>query len=161
MQTEKKGISLYSLASLIAGLIATVISFGLILWLGGLIVTFGSMYAAVGIKNRLLSNLATLLLFCPPSLLFATLAALIIRRSNKINYLLPIPMFIITTFGCAFILSITNLFLGQLVAKGTGEMSYYFVLGYVSIFFPSLLSSGMIGWVTGKFIFARLVPTAH
>lgn len=161
MQVDKKGTSLYSLASIIAGLIATVISFGLILWLGGLIVTFGSMYASVGIKSRLLANLAILLLICPASLPFAALATLIIRRSTKINHLLPIPMFIITIFGCAFILSITNLFLGQLIAKGTGEMSYYFVLGYVSIFFPSLLSSGMIGWVTGKFIFARLVPTAH
>ena len=154
MHTDKKGIIVYRFISMTVGLIATVISFGLILWLGGLVVTFGSMYAETELKNTFLSNLASLLLICPASLLFSTLAAL---SSDKINKTLPIPILIIAVFGCALFLSATNLFLGQFVAKGTGEMSYYFVVGYISIFFPSLLSSAMVGWATGKFFFIRLV----
>jgi len=158
MQTDKKENTVYRFVSITVGLIATVISFGLILWLGGLIVTFGSMYAETELKNTFLSNLASLLLICPASLLFSTLAAL---SSEKINKTLPIPILIVAVFGCAFFLSATNLFLGQFIAKGTGEMSYYFVVGYISTFFPSLLSSTMVGWATGKFFFIRLTRAAH
>ncbi|NUM46205.1 MAG: hypothetical protein HUU38_16000 [Anaerolineales bacterium] len=158
MQTDKKSTIVYSFVSITVGLIATVISFGLILWLGGLVVTLGSMYAETGLNNTFLSNLASLLLICPASLLFAALAAF---SSDKIKKMLPIPILIIAVFGCAFFLSATNLFLGQLVAKGTGEMSYYFIVGYISIFFPSLLASVMVGWAIGKFIFIRLARAAH
>ena len=158
MQTDKKGKIVYSFVSIIASLITSVISFGLLLWLGGLVVTLGSMYAETWLKNTFLSNLASLLLICPASLLFSALAAL---SSDKIKKTLPIPILIIAVFGCAFFLSATNLFLGQFAAKGAGEMSYYFVVGYISIFFPSLLSSLMVGWAIGKFIFIRLARTAH
>ena len=155
MQIDKKGyIVVYVFFSITVGLISTVLSFDLILWLGGLVVTLGSIFVETGLDNTFLVNLVNALLVCPAALPFSDLAAL---SSDKIKKTLPIQLLIIAVLGCAFFFSAANLFLGQFVAKGAGEMSYYFVVGYISIFFPSLLSSLMIGWATGKFIFIRLI----
>lgn len=156
MQPEQRYTGLQIISGVLSGSIVAIILFGLILWLGGLIVTFGSMYADLRIENTFLANTASILLICPPSLIFATLAAFMVRQSDKTKNRFSIPFLIIAVLGCAMLSSTVNLFFGQYLAKGAGEMSYYFILGYVSIFFPSLFASGMIGLTTGRFVYTLL-----
>lgn len=160
MQANKKRIFFFSSVGFVIGLVTAVISFGLLFGLGGLAVTFGSMSAMFELESRLLADLATLLLSCPPSLIFAALLARIIWQSGKTRQLFSVPVLVGAVLGCAFLFSGANLFLGRLVANGTGEMSYFFVFGYSSIFFPSLLASGAIGWAIAKFV-ATLAIDEH
>lgn len=152
MPANKKRSLFFNSIRFVIGLVTAVIAFGLLFGLGGFAVTFGSMSAMFELESRLLANLATLLLICPPSLIFAALTARIIWQSDKTRHLISVPVLVGAVLGCAFLSSGANLFLGRLVAQGTGEMSYFFVFGYSSIFFPSLFASGAIGWTVAKFV---------
>ena len=161
---QKKKNTVGMIAGIAAGVVLGLVSSGLIFWLSGLIVTLGAIQALTVLDDYW--KIGAWVLACPPSLIFAVLTGVAIRKplagflrskststtenGNGQNRSVFWVLLLLGVFLCALITNTVNLAIGFQVADIAGEMSYYFLLGYGSIFFPSLLAGGMIGFTAGK-----------